>query len=117
LETRSNKCNTASIQRVSLGVLLQSWNQIGWVDASVRFLRPFSWDAKNRAFETIESALVNLQSIVLVTGPYATSDASAWNLDPELNVGFPVNEKSDGILYTIAGEPAVAGQRYQDAAG
>ena len=73
--TQLIKCNTASIQRVSLGVLLQIWNQIGWDDASVRFLRPFSWGAKNQAFEIIEGALVNLQPIVLVTKPYATSDA------------------------------------------
>lgn len=112
-----SEVHVALVDGIELGVILQSWNQSGWADASVRLLRPFSWDAKERAFEMVDIGLTDSDPLILVSGPYATSDASAFNLGPETDVGFPENEGYDGVLYTIAGEPAIVGERYQDAAG
>ncbi len=116
-QSQSNPLEVTQVDGVELGLLVQSWNQAGWSDASVRLLRPFSWDAKHRAFEVVQIELVEADPLILVSGPYATSDASAFNQDPEMDVGFPESEGHDGVLYTVAGEPAVPGQRYQDAAG
>lgn len=115
--SQSSPMDVVQIDGIELGVMLQSWSQAGWSGGSVRLLRPFSWDAKDRAFEIVEIELTEADPLILVSGPYATSDASAFNQGPETDVGFPENEDYDGVLYTIAGEPAVVGERYQDAAG
>lgn len=116
-ENDSVPLDVATVDGVALGVIAQSWTENGWASASLRILRPFSWDAKERAFELLDCDLTNANPSILVCGPYATSDAAAWNTDPEHDVGFPEAEGFDGVLYTIAGEPAVSGDRYQDAAG
>ncbi len=116
-QAHSSPLKIAQQDGVDLGVLSDVWSQPGWADASVSLLRPFSWDAKHRAFEMVEIGLVNSDPVIVVSGPYATSDASAWNQGAEFDVGFPETEEHDGVLYTIFGEPALPNQRYQDAAG
>lgn len=116
-QSKSSNLEVATLDGFELGVVSDSWNQMGWVSASVRLLRPFSWDAKDRAFEILQLELEHGKPLIVVCGPYATSDASAWNVSPESDVGFPENEEYDGVLYTIQGVPATKEQRYQDAAG
>lgn len=105
------------IEGVDLGVVAQSWVESGWTSCEVRLLRSFSWDAKDRAFEIVDIPLAGGKPLIAVCGPYATADAAAWNLDPELDVGFPENKDYDGVLYLIHGKPAEPNDRYQDAAG
>ena len=107
----------ARVDGIELGVISQDWEQSGWASAEVKLLRTFSWDAKDRAFETVEIELAPAKPLIAVCGPYATADAAAWNEDPESDVGFPENKDYDGVLYLIRGKPAEASDRYQDAAG
>ena len=107
----------AKVDGVQLGVVAQTWSQTGWSTCNVRLLRTFSWDAKHRAFEILDTQLENGSPLIAVCGPYATADAAAWNQDAQMDVGFPEREDYDGVLYLVHGEPAVAGDRYQDAAG
>jgi hypothetical protein len=102
---------------VDLGVKIAEFGQAGWASASIRLLRPFSWDAKARGFEIVEIPLQLNIPLIVVCGPYATADAAAWNFDPNHDVGFSESEEHDGVIYLLAGEPATAEQRYQDAAG
>lgn len=111
------KLQVARVSGLDLGVISHSWDQSGWATGEVRLLRSFSWDAKDRAFETLDIALTAAKPLIAVCGPYATADAAAWNLDPELDVGFPEREDYDGVLYLIHGKPAESNDRYQDAAG
>ena len=62
---------------VTLGVEVQSYNDSDWARASVRILRPFSWDAKERAFEIVDLELKAGEPVILVCGPYAAADAAA----------------------------------------
>ena len=107
----------AKVDGVELGVVAQTVIESGWSSCSVRLLRCFSWDAKHRAFEILDTRLENGSPLIAVCGPYATADAAAWNQDAQMDVGFPEREDYDGVLYLVHGEPAVAGERYQDAAG
>jgi broad specificity phosphatase PhoE len=107
----------ASQDGIQLGVELQSHSHPGWSNATIKILRPFSWDAKDRAFELVDIALREKEPVILVSGPYATADAAAWNVDPEKDIGFPENEEYDGVLYIVDGRPAEADDRYQDGAG
>jgi hypothetical protein len=107
----------AQVDGAELGVVSQTWSEAGWSSCSVRLLRTFSWDAKDRAFELLDTALQNGAPLIAVCGPYATADAAAWNQDAHQDVGFPEREDYDGVLYLVHGKPAIAGDRYQDAAG
>jgi hypothetical protein len=107
----------AKVDGVELGVVAQTVTESGWSSCSVRLLRCFSWDAKHRAFEILDTQLENGSPLIAVCGPYATADAAAWNQDAQMDVGFPEREDYDGVLYLVHGEPAAAGDRYQDAAG
>ena len=40
----------AQVNGAELGVVSQTWSEAGWSSCSVRLLRTFSWDAKDRAF-------------------------------------------------------------------
>jgi hypothetical protein len=99
-----------------LGVAVQFWQQAGWSFATLRSVRPFSWDAKHRAFETVDIEL-GPSPTILVCGPYAAADAAAFNTRPDHHVGFPESDEHDGVPYLLTGKPAEPGQRYQDAAG
>lgn len=107
----------ASLDGEELGVELARFEQAGWLEATVRLLRPFSWDAKARGFEIVEIAISSGKPIIVVCGPYATADAAAWNVNSSHDVGFPESEDHDGVIYLLAGSPATPEQRYQDAAG
>lgn len=107
----------ATQDEIALGVELQSHLESGWQQATIKLLRPFSWDAKDRAFEIVEIQLEQSKPVIVVSGPYATADAAAFNVDPEKDVGFPENEDYDGVLYLVHGKPATTQDRYQDAAG
>ncbi len=85
----------------------------GWRDATVRVLRPFSWDAKYRGL-AIETLPLD-RPRVLVSGPYAAADAAALNAGVEFD--FPADDGSDMAWYRAVGEPATAADRFQDAAG
>ncbi len=112
-----NQLQVARVDGVDLGVIAQTFSETGWSSCSVRLLRSFTWDAKHRAFETLDTELVQGEPLIAVCGPYATADAAAFNQDPQQDVGFPEREDYDGVLYLVHGEPPVAGERYQDAAG
>lgn len=105
------------LEEVELGVQVQDFQTTHWRNASLRILRPFSWDAKHRAFELVDIEILEDKPRILVSGPYATADAAAWNVDPQCDVGFPENEEHDGVLYVTQGKPAEPEDRYQDAAG
>jgi hypothetical protein len=110
------KLQIARVEGIDLGVISQDWEQSGWASGEVKLLRTFSWDAKDRAFEIVNIALLASEPVIAVCGPYATADAAAWNVDPESDVGFPENKDYDGGLYLVRGKPAEAADRYQDAA-
>ena len=101
---------------VTLGVEVQSYNDSDWARASVRILRPFSWDAKERAFEIVDLELKAGEPVILVCGPYAAADAAALNVDPEHEVGFPESKEFDGVIYRLAGHPATVQEICRDAA-
>jgi hypothetical protein len=101
----------------ALGLRISTLRLSGWSDASVRVLRPFSWDAKHRAFDVVDLIIDDEHERCLVMGPYAAADAAAWNVDPALDVGFPNSSEHDGVLYRTAGSEAGAADRFQDAAG
>jgi hypothetical protein len=88
----AGKLQVARVGGTDLGVISQSWEESGWASAEVKLLRTFSWDAKDRAFETIEIGLSSAKPLIAVCGPYATADAAAWNVDPDSDVGFPENK-------------------------
>lgn len=113
--TETHTLVTFSLDEVVLGTSIQSFVIAIEDFPSLRILRPFSWDAKHRAFEVVEIELS--KPVVVVSGPYATADVQAWNVDPNHDVGFPESAEHDGVLYTVAGEPATIASRYQDAAG
>lgn len=106
-----------TLDGVELGAKVAEFGQAGWASATIRLLRPFSWDAKARGFEIVEIPLQVNIPLLVVCGPYATADAAAWNFDPNHDVGFSESEEHDGVIYLLAGEPATPEQRYQDAAG
>jgi hypothetical protein len=85
----------------------------GWRDATVRVLRPFSWDAKFRGF-AIETLPLD-RPRTLVSGPYAAADAASLNAGVEFD--FPVDNGTDMTWYRGVGEPATAADEFQDAAG
>ena len=107
----------ATLDGIELGVELARFEHPGWESATVRLLRPFSWDAKARGFEIVEIPIELDKPLVVVCGPYATADAAAWNVDPNHDVGFSESKEHDGVIYILAGTPATPRQRYQDAAG
>ncbi len=107
----------STVDGISLGLLVQYWEQPGWFTGSLRLLRPFSWDAKHRGFEILDLEIQKDKPLILVCGPYAAADAAAWNIYPLNDVGFYESEESDGIPYLLTGSPATAEERYQDAAG
>ena len=82
-------------------------------DATVRVLRPFSWDAKYRAFEVDELPLADGR--ILVSGPYAAADAAALNAGRDLDLRD--DDGTDMTRYLAHGETATARDRHQDAAG
>lgn len=86
-----------------------------WRDATVRVLRPFSWDAKLRGL-TIETLPLAVQR-TLVSGPYAAADAAALNVNDDVPFDFPDDDGTDMAWYRAVGEPATGDERYQDAAG
>lgn len=112
-----NSLQLAIVDGVTLGVRVQSFTESDWSQATIRLLRPFSWDAKERAFELVDVDLKEAKPVILVCGPYAAADAAALNVDPEHDVGFPESKEFDGVIYRLAGQPATAQDRYQDAAG
>ena len=116
-KVHSGQFEVAKVEGKELGVIAQSFSQTGWASCTVRLLRTFSWDAKERAFEIVDFNLEEKHELIAVCGPYATADAAAFNVDPEMDVGFPEREDYDGVLYLVHGQPAAANDRYQDAAG
>ncbi len=86
----------------------------GWRDATVRILRPFSWDAKFRGFGIVTLPLVHR---TLISGPYAAADAASLNVDPLAPFAFPIDDGTDMTWYRGVGEPADSDDRFQDAAG
>jgi len=106
-----------SLDGVELGCLIGHAELPPLRSVTVRLLRPFSWDARDRAFEVIDRPVMPGDPVVVVCGPYAATDAAAWNVDPRHFVGFPESPETDGALYRVAGEPAIPTDRYQDAAG
>lgn len=84
---------------------------------SMRVLRPFSWDAKHRAFEIVTISLPPGSVRHLVCGPYATADAAAWNADPQSRLPFPNDPATDGVTYTTTPEIPGPDSEFQDAAG
>lgn len=85
----------------------------GWRDATVRVLHPFSWDAKLRGL-AIETLPLD-RPRTLVSGPYAAADAAA--LTAGVAFDFPADDGSDMAWYRAVGEPAIADDEFQDAAG
>jgi hypothetical protein len=114
---QSGQFQVAHVEGAELGVIAQSFSDVGWASCRARLLRSFSWDAKERAFEVVDIELTHGSPLIAVCGPYATADAAAWNQNSEMDVGFPEREDYDGVLYLVHGEPATAKDRYQDAAG
>ena len=112
----SGRLQVAKVDGKELGVIAQSFSEAGWSSCTVRLLRTFSWDAKERAFELVDFKLEEGSDLIAVCGPYATADAAAFNVDAEMDVGFPEREDYDGVLYLVHGQPATANDRYQDAA-
>jgi hypothetical protein len=112
-----NNQSKATVDGISLGTVVDYWEQSDWFSGSLRILRPFSWDAKDRGFEVVDLKIFAGSPIILVCGPYAAADAAAWNLDPLNDVGFPESAEFDGVPYLLAGSPATVSDRYQDAAG
>ena len=113
----SGQFEVALVDSKELGVITQSFSEPGWANCTVRLLRTFSWDAKERAFELVDFKLEERAELIAVCGPYATADAAAFNEHAEMDVGFPEREDYDGVLYLVQGQPATAKDRYQDAAG
>ena len=116
-KVQSGQFEVAQVDGKELGVIAQSFSEPGWASCTVRLLRTFSWDAKERAFEIVDFKLEARSELIAVCGPYATADAAAFNVDAETDVGFPEREDYDGVLYMVHGQPATANDRYQDAAG
>ena len=116
-KVHSGQFEVAKVDGKELGVIAQSFSQTGWASCTVRLLRTFSWDAKERAFEIVDFKLEEKHELIAVCGPYATADAAAFNVDAEMDVGFPEREDYDGVLYLVHGQPATANDKYQDAAG
>jgi hypothetical protein len=116
-KVQSGQFEVAQVDGKELGVIAQSFSEPGWASCTVRLLRTFSWDAKERAFEIVDFKLEARSELIAVCGPYATADAAAFNVDAETEVGFPEREDYDGVLYMVHGQPATANDRYQDAAG
>jgi len=87
----------------------------GWRNATVRIVRPFSWDAKFRSFAIVTLPLDRPRT--LVSGPYAAADAAALNVDPAAPFDFPADDGTDMTWYRAVGEPAADDDQFQDAAG
>jgi hypothetical protein len=116
-KVQSGQFEVAQVDGKELGVIAQVFSEPGWASCTVRLLRTFSWDAKERAFEIVDFKLEERSELIAVCGPYASADAAAFNVDSETDVGFPEREDYDGVLYLVHGQPATANDRYQDAAG
>ncbi|MCF8536050.1 MAG: hypothetical protein K9G66_04130, partial [Rhodoluna sp.] len=97
----SGQLQVAHVDGKELGVIAQSFSEAGWASCTVRLLRTFSWDAKERAFELVDFELEEGSDLIAVCGPYATADAAAFNVDAEMDVGFPEREDYDGVLYLV----------------
>lgn len=100
-----------------LGTEVQNWQDTNWKSISLRLLRPFSWDAKDRGFEVVNIELRRQVPVILVCGPYATADAAALNDSVTNKLDFPAVGDGDGVLYKTIGSIADVNDRFQDAAG
>ncbi|PZF80322.1 alpha-galactosidase [Jiangella anatolica] len=86
----------------------------GFEDATVRLVRPFSWDAPDRGFEAVEVP-VQPDGVTVVSGPYATADAAALEAGADLD--FPGLPGDQAHRYLAQGVPAAGSARFQDGLG